>query len=65
MLFRSAALLKEFRSVRRIRAATSEELLALPGFGPKLVAEIQRRLAGSAEGLPPFDASTGEILEGN
>ena len=62
---RKAALLKEFRSVRRIRAATSEELLALPGFGPKLVAEIQRRLAGSAEGLPPFDASTGEILEGN
>lgn len=60
---RRTLLLKTFGSVKRVRAASAEELQALPGFGPKLVAEIQRALAGSAEGLPAFDASTGEILE--
>ena len=56
-------LLKAFRSVRAIRAATTDELLALPGFGPKLVSEIQRALGVDAEGLPAFNAETGEIVE--
>lgn len=60
---RRELLLKEFRSVRRIKAATTDELMALPGFGPKLVAEIQRKLSGSAQELPAFNAVTGEILE--
>ena len=58
-----AALLKTFKSVKRIRAATTEELLAVPGLGPKLVLEIQRGLRPDAQGLPAFDAETGEIVE--
>ncbi len=60
---RKQELLKAFKSVRRIRAASAEELLALPGFGPKLVASIQDSLAKPIAALPAFDASTGEILD--
>ncbi len=60
---RKQQLLKAFKSVKRIRAASSEELLALPGFGPKLVAQIQQSLAKAGTGLPAFDAETGEVLD--
>lgn len=39
-----AALLAAFKSVKRIREASREELLALPGFGPHLVDAIQAKL---------------------
>lgn len=58
-----AALLKAFGSVRRIRNASREELLAVPGLGPKLVAEIQRILDTDTQGLPVVNAETGEIVE--
>ena len=60
---RKQALLEAFRSVRRIRAATDEQLLAMPGFGPALVARIREHLSGTGSDLPAFNASTGEILE--
>lgn len=60
---RRAVLMQRFRSVRRVREATDEELLALPSFGPKLVAEIRRKLSPDTQGLPVFDAATGEMLE--
>lgn len=60
---RREQLLKQFRSVKRIRNATTDELLALPGFGPKLVEEIRSALAESAGEFPAFDAATGEIVE--
>lgn len=59
---RSAELIREYRSVARIRAATDAELLALPGFGPTLVARLRTALANEPARLPAFDASTGEIL---
>lgn len=63
---RKQQLLKAFKSVKRIRAASAEELLALPGFGPKLVAQVQQALANPRTGLPAFDAETGEVIdEGN
>ncbi|WP_103064351.1 excinuclease ABC subunit UvrC [Actinomyces qiguomingii] len=42
---RQAALLKEFGSVKRLRAATPEQIAAVKGIGPTLAATIQRRLA--------------------
>lgn len=60
---RKKQLLAAFTSVKRIRAASDEELLAVPGFGPALVARIRASLAKPADALPAFDASTGEILE--
>lgn len=58
-----AALLKAFGSVRRIRNASDNELMAVPGLGPKLVAEIRRILEADTQGLPVVNAETGEIVE--
>ncbi|MBB5597870.1 excinuclease ABC subunit UvrC [Neomicrococcus lactis] len=44
------ALLKHFGSVKKIRAASLEELLAVPGFGPKLAANVHERVAQSNAG---------------
>ncbi|MHB0929534.1 MAG: helix-hairpin-helix domain-containing protein, partial [Candidatus Nanopelagicales bacterium] len=60
---RKQELLRAFKSVKRIRAASADDLLALPGFGPKLVAAITEALAKPSAALPAFDASTGEILD--
>lgn len=60
---RKRQLLKAFKSLKRIRAASTEELLALPGFGPKLVAQVQAALANPRTGLPAFDAETGEVVD--
>ena len=42
---RRAALLKHFGSVRKLRAASTEEIAAVPGIGPKLAATIAAALA--------------------
>ena len=60
---RKAELLRSFRSVARIRAASDADLLALPGFGPTLVSRVRDALANRPSDLPAFDASTGEILD--
>lgn len=57
------ALLRTFKTVKGIRAASDEELLAIPGFGPKLVDAIRSALQPDAQGLAPFNASTGELLQ--
>ncbi len=60
-----AALLNAFRSVKGIRAASDEELLALDGFGPTLVANVRAALARQEPTLPAFNAETGEITDGS
>jgi len=60
---RKRQLLAEFRSVKRIREASDDALLALPGFGPALVERIRAALAKPTVTLPAFDAETGEILD--
>ena len=42
---RQAALLKEFGSVKRIRAASAEEIATVKGIGPALAATILEHLA--------------------
>jgi len=41
---RKAALLKHFGSVARLRRASAEEIAQVPGFGPRLAAELRRFL---------------------
>ena len=50
---RRAALLKHFGSVRKLRAASMEEITAVPGIGPKLAATIAAAVL--AGGTTPQD----------
>jgi len=59
---RRAALLAQFGSVKRVRAAGVEEIEAVPGIGPALARGIVERLSGEAP-APAVDMLTGEVLD--
>ena len=59
---RRKALLKHFGSVKRLRAATPDEIAEVPGIGPKTAVAIAAALAGNAPG-PAVNVTTGEIVE--
>ena len=62
---RRKALLKAFGSVKRIAAASVDELCEVPGIGPALAAVIAAQLA-SADTMPAVNLATGEVVdEGN
>ncbi|MFW5474229.1 excinuclease ABC subunit UvrC [Knoellia sp. CPCC 206450] len=56
------ALLKQFGSVKRIRAASAEDLVEVPGIGRSLAEVIQRELTG-APAEPTVNLMTGEIVD--
>ena len=56
------ALLKKFGSVKKIRAATTVELMQVEGIGPALAEAISARL-GQDEAAPAVNLTTGEVLE--
>lgn len=60
---RRAELMKAFGSVRKIRAASPEELAKVPGIGRATAESIVARLAAAQAG-PAVNTATGEILEG-
>ncbi|MBL7499960.1 excinuclease ABC subunit UvrC [Frankia sp. CNm7] len=65
---RRKALLRAFGSVARLRAASAEEIAAVPGIGPRTAAAVVAALASSTPGTaaapaPAVDPLTGEILE--
>jgi excinuclease ABC subunit C len=60
---RRKALLKHFGSVKRLRAATPEEIATVPGIGPKTAVTIAAALAARAPG-PAVNVTTGEISDG-
>ncbi len=60
---RRRQLLRSFGSLKRLRAATEQEIAELPGFGAKTAAAVVAALAGPVEDLPAVDPVTGEILE--
>ncbi len=62
---RRAALLRRFGSLRRIRAATVEEVAAVPGIGQRTAEAIVAALA-ERSARPPVavNTATGEIQEG-
>ncbi len=58
---RRKALITYFGSLKKVRAATLEEIAAVPGFGPKLAAAIKEAL----DAAPQRDAvnmATGEVI---
>ncbi|MEU6081838.1 excinuclease ABC subunit UvrC [Streptomyces sp. NPDC047108] len=60
---RRQALLKHFGSLKRLRAATVEEICEVPGVGRKTALTIVAALAGAAPGAPAVNTATGEIIE--
>jgi excinuclease ABC subunit C len=62
---RRKALLRAFGSVKRVRAATVDEIAEVPGFGRRTAATIHAALAGapSTGGAAAIDVTTGEIIE--
>ena len=59
---RRKALLTRFGSVKRLRAASVEELVAVPGIGPALAARLAAEL-GQDSAAPAVDPRTGEVLD--
>ena len=58
---RRTALLDRFGSVAAIRKATTEDIAATPGIGPKIAALISRELLSM--NTQQIDTTTGEIME--
>lgn len=59
---RRKALLKTFGSVKKLRAATVEEIATVPGIGTATAQSIVEALA-TGERAPAINTATGEILE--
>jgi excinuclease ABC subunit C len=60
------ALLKHFGSIKRMRTASQEDFLAVPGIGPALARTLVSALAPQHDGdepAPAVNMTTGEVLE--
>ncbi|WP_432093881.1 excinuclease ABC subunit UvrC [Streptomyces sp. bgisy100] len=60
---RRQALLKHFGSVKRLRAATIDQICEVPGIGRKTAETVVVALAGAAPAGPAVNTATGEIME--
>jgi excinuclease ABC subunit C len=60
---RRKALIRHFGSVKRLRAATVEEIAEVPGVGLRTAAAVHAALASASPPAPAVDPSTGEIVE--
>jgi excinuclease ABC subunit C len=60
---RRKALLRKFGSVKRLRAATVEEIAEVPGLGRRTAEVIHAALAAAGADQRSVDPVTGEILE--
>jgi excinuclease ABC subunit C len=61
---RRKALLKEFGSLKRLSAASVEEVMAVPGIGPQTAESVVRVLAANRSAASPaVNMTTGEILD--
>ncbi len=60
---RQQQLLARFGSVKRVRAATVEDLQTVPGIGPSLAEAISTALNGSDGQRPAVNVSTGEVVD--
>jgi excinuclease ABC subunit C len=59
---RKQALLKHFGSLKRLRAATVEEICEVPGIGRKTAETVAVALAAAAPAAPAVNTATGEII---
>jgi excinuclease ABC subunit C len=61
---RRKVLMRHFGSLRKLRAASVDEIAALPGFGQRTAEAISVALAASAgEATPAINMTTGEIID--
>lgn len=60
---RRQALLKHFGSLKKLRAATIDEICDVPGVGRKTAETVAAALAGAAPSAPAVNTATGEIIE--
>ncbi len=61
---RRKVLLRHFGSLKKLRAATPDQIAALPGFGARTAEAVVVALAASrASGQPAVNTATGEILD--
>ncbi|MBM9505600.1 excinuclease ABC subunit UvrC [Actinacidiphila acididurans] len=60
---RKQALLKHFGSLKRLRAATVEEICQVPGVGRRTAETVAAALAAAAPAAPAVNTATGEIIE--
>jgi excinuclease ABC subunit C len=60
---RRKALLRHFGSVKKVRAASVEELRGVSGIGPALAATIAAELASEGSPAPAVNLMTGEIVD--
>ncbi|OEU96909.1 excinuclease ABC subunit UvrC [Streptomyces oceani] len=60
---RKQALIKHFGSVKRLRAATVEEICEVPGVGRKTAESVVAAFAGAAGPASGVNTATGEIVE--
>ncbi|MGZ6942529.1 MAG: helix-hairpin-helix domain-containing protein, partial [Oryzihumus sp.] len=59
---RRKTLLRQFGSLRKLRAATVEEIAAVPGIGPRTAGAIVDALAAQAPRTVSVNTATGEII---
>jgi excinuclease ABC subunit C len=61
---RRKALLRHFGSLKRLRAASVEEVMAVPGIGQRTAEAVLAAVAPqpAAEAVPAFDPVTGEVV---
>jgi excinuclease ABC subunit C len=57
------ALLRHFGSVKKVRAASIEDLQAVSGIGPALAATIAAQLSSGEPAAPAVNLMTGEIID--
>ncbi len=60
---RRQALLKHFGSLKRLRAATVDQICEVPGIGRRTAEAVVAALAGAVPAGPAVNTATGEILE--
>jgi excinuclease ABC subunit C len=60
---RRKALLRAFGSVKRLRAASVDEIAAVPGFGRRTAQTVHAALAAQGAPAPAVDPVTGEIID--
>ena len=61
---RRKSLMRHFGSLRKLRAATVEEIAVVPGIGPATAAAIKQAVeVGASSGGPRVNTATGEIEE--
>jgi excinuclease ABC subunit C len=60
---RKQALLKHFGSLKKLRAATIDQICEVPGIGRKTAETIAAALAQAAPAAPAVNTATGEIME--